>query len=258
MRVLLANDDGILAPGLLAMYRVLSADPDMQVDVVAPETVQSAAAHAITIRHPLLCRDVHIDGAFHGTGVEGSPADCVKLAVNALLPERPELVISGINDGANVGVHVLYSGTVAAAAEGAILRCPSIAVSLKTSDEPDFDRAARLAKPVIDQILRQDARPGRLYNVNLPAPGPGRPKGVRVVRQSTQSLIERFERRHDPAGRPYYWLSGDFGESTDEGDTDLRAIREGYIAVTPLHVDLTHAARLEQMQAWTWPELPRG
>ena len=255
MRVLLCNDDGILAPGILAMFKTLDADPNMQVDVVAPDTVQSAAAHAITIRHPLLCRPVHVAGGFHGTSVEGSPADCVKIAVNALLPQKPDLVVSGINAGANVGIHILYSGTVAAAAEGAILGCAAIAVSLEISDEMDFDRAGRLAKQIIDHIPQSHLRPGRLYNVNIPALRPGWPKGVRVATQSAQSLVERFERRQNPSGRDYFWLTGDFGDPLDEEGTDLRAIGEGYIAVTPLQFDMTNKAQLKDMHEWSWPKM---
>ncbi len=254
MRILLSNDDGILAPGILAMYRVL-ADGGRDVTVVAPETVQSASAHAITIRHPLLCRPVHVSGAFHGTSVEGSPADCVKLAINALMPEPPDLVVAGINAGANVGIHVLYSGTVAAAAEGAILGCPAVAVSLEFSDEMDFDRAARIARRVIDHIVAGGLSPGMLYNVNIPALRPDWPRGIRATTQSTQSLVETLERRQSPGGRAYYWLSGDFGDRRDQEGTDLRAISEGYVSVTPLQFDLTDARRLSEMNDWSWPTL---
>lgn len=255
MRILLSNDDGILAPGILAMYQALTDDGQNDVTVVAPETVQSASAHSITIRHPLLCRTVHVAGGFRGTSVEGSPADCVKLAVRALLPEKPDLVVSGINAGANVGVHVLYSGTVAAAAEGAILGCPAVAVSLDFADELDFDRAGRIARRVIDYLVGRGLHAGKLYNVNIPALKPGWPRGIRSARQSDQSLRERFEKRQDPNGRVYYWLEGGFGDPQDEAGTDLRAITEGFVAVTPLHFDLTHRPDLEVMRDWDWPDL---
>jgi len=250
MRILLCNDDGILAPGIAAMYDVLAVDHD--VTVVAPALVQSATAHAITIRLPLICHKMHVGGRFHGTSVEGSPADCVKLAVHTLMQQKPDLVVSGMNAGANVGIHVLYSGTVAAAAEGAMLGCPAIAVSLEYSSELNFERAAVVARRVIDQILSYGVAPGHLYNVNIPAQKPGWPRGVRVGPQSTLGLDEKIEKRSDPSGRDYYWLSGNFGDTSREADTDLKLLREGYVTVTPLHFDLTHVPRLRAMAEWNW------
>jgi len=250
MDILLCNDDGILAPGIEAMYDVLAVDHN--VTVVAPALVQSATAHAITIRLPLICHKVHVGGKFYGTSVEGSPADCVKLAVHALLPKKPDLVVSGLNAGANVGIHVLYSGTVAAAAEGAMLGCPAIAVSLEYSSELNFDRAAVVARRVIDQIVAYGLSPGHLYNVNIPALKPGWPRGVRVGPQSTLGLDEKLEKRADPNGRDYYWLTGNFGDVSREADTDLKLLREGYVTVTPLHFDLTHVPRLRAMAEWNW------
>ncbi|MCK6486072.1 MAG: 5'/3'-nucleotidase SurE [Phycisphaerae bacterium] len=251
MRILLTNDDGILAPGLAAMYRRLTALG--HVDVVAPESGQSAAAHSITVRYPIMSRQVHVGGEFHGYSVEGSPADCVKLAIHALLDAPPDLVVSGINAGENVGIHVLYSGTVAAAAEGALQGCRAIAVSLEYADELDFDRAAEHAIAVIRDVLDNGLAPGELVSINIPALRPGWPRGVRVAGQSTARLSETFERRNDPQGRPYYWLSGNLLRDVQEtADTDLRAVREGYIAVTPLMVNLTDPSRLSAMRDWPW------
>lgn len=254
MRILLTNDDGILAPGLAAMYRELRALG--HVDVVAPESVQSAAAHSITVRYPLLARRVHVANEFHGHSVEGSPADCVKLAFHVLLERKPDLVVSGINAGANAGIHVLYSGTVAAAAEGAIQGCPAIAVSLEYSDELNFARAAQLTLGVIRTILAEGIDPGDLVSINIPELRAGWPLGVRVASQSITSYPETFEQRQDPTGRPYYWLSAKpLRETPESDDTDLRAVREGYICVTPLKVNLTDRARLQHMRTWEWPEL---
>jgi 5'-nucleotidase len=253
VRILLTNDDGIMAPGLAAMYRALSAIGD--VSVVAPESGQSASAHSITIRYPLMSRTVHVNSEFWGHSVEGSPADCVKLAFHALLDHRPDLVISGINAGENVGIHVLYSGTVAAAAEGALQGCRAIAVSLEYSDELDFDRAAGCAMTVIRKLLATSMTPGQLVSVNIPELRPGWPRGIRVVRQSVAPLPESFEQRTTPMGRPYYWLSGTSRIETAPAETDLKALREGYVTVTPLHVDLTHQARLEELSQIQWPQL---
>jgi len=254
VRILLTNDDGILAPGLAAMWRELRSLGE--VEVVAPESVQSAVAHSITIHYPIMTRRVHVGGEFHGFSVEGSPADCVKLAVHDLLDCKPDLVVSGINAGENIGTHVLYSGTVAAAAEGALQGCAAVAVSLEYSDELDFDLAARHAMTVIRSILHQGIEAGDLVNVNIPALRPGWPRGVRVTAQSMSPLEESFERRADPQGRPYYWLSGKLTEEVDAAfDTDLRAMRDGYIAVTPIRINLTDRARLTHMRSWSWPEI---
>ncbi len=252
MLILLSNDDGILAPGLAAMCRELKHLGD--VHVVAPASGQSAAAHSITITHPLICENVNV-GEFRGQSVEGSPADCVKLAIGTILPRKPELVVSGINNGENVGIHTIYSGTVAAAVEGALLGCPSIAVSLERSPEMDFGRAAKFALTVIRGILANQPQPGHLFNVNIPALKPGWPKGVRVARQSTLPFTDRFESRKDPGGRNYYWLAGAYDDLGAEAGTDFRAQREGYITVVPLKYDLTDDARLASLQSWQWPSL---
>jgi len=234
------------------MYHQLKSLGD--VSAVAPESGQSAAAHSITIRYPLMCQLIHVSGDFHGYSVEGSPADCVKLALHQLLPQKPDLVVSGINAGENVGIHVLYSGTVAAAAEGALQGFPAVAVSLEYSDQLDFDRAAQYALEVIRTLLANGLGPGELVSVNIPQLRPGWPRGVRVARQSLARLTEGFERRNTPQGRPYYWLSGELAAAQDEPEeSDLRAIREGYITVTPLRVDLTHGERYRRMRTWEWP-----
>lgn len=250
MRILLTNDDGVLAPGLLALYKAMRGLGELH--VVAPHAVQSGGSHSITIRHPLLCSRVSLNGDFQAVSVEGTPADCVKVAVNALLPGRPDLIVSGINAGQNTGIHVLYSGTVAAAVEGAIMGLPSMAVSLQIHRDMDFDGSARIARGVIEQLLERGLHPGRVYNINLPEPGPGRPRGVRVAPQSTRAMVERLDRRADPTGREYYWLNGDFASLEDDSPTDRVALREGYVCVTPLQFNLTDTTLLQHMQSWEW------
>lgn len=251
MRILLSNDDGILAPGILAMYHALEGLGD--IDVVAPEGVQSGGSHAITIRHPVLWKSVRVADAFTGTSVEGTPADCVKLAINALLPKKPDLVVSGINAGLNTGIHVLYSGTVAAAIEGAILGCPAVSVSFELYRDMDFTAAGRIARLVIDRIAESGFQRGTVYNINIPELKPGVPRGIRVAPQSTHAMDERIERRSDPYGREYYWLTGDFKNIGDESDTDRHAISEGYVCVTPLHFDLSDRELMKKMAEWNWP-----
>lgn len=253
MHILLSNDDGILAPGLAALYRALA---DLgTITVAAPDSVQSATAHAITVREAINVRRIHVHNEFFGWSVSGRPADCVKLAVCELAESKPDLVVSGINDGANVSINVLYSGTVAAAAEGALLGHPAVAVSLERGAETDFDRAAAIARRVIDAIVANGLSPGRLINVNIPSLRPGLPKGIRVARQALQVMRDRYECREAADGVRQYILDGEFDEPQGPHETDLHALAEGYVVVTPLQVDLTDNARLADLEAVNWPVL---
>jgi 5'-nucleotidase len=254
MRILLTNDDGIYAPGLRALRTELQKLGT--VTVVAPATEQSAAGHSITLHTPLVVQEVREEtGHRLGWAVEGRPADCVKLALLELLPEPPDLLVSGMNAGSNAGINVLYSGTVAAAVEGAFFHRMSIAVSLDyTKPKPhDFPTAANYARQIIEQILAQQP-PGHhwLYNVNLPNLELGPLKGVRVVPQNFVPYTERYDRRIDPRGRTYYWTSPDYGCPDPHPDSDETALRDGYATVTPLQFNLTHPQRLAAMQAWAW------
>ncbi len=248
MNILISNDDGILAPGLLALANAVR---DMgELSIVAPETTQSAAAHSITLTQPLICAPVELPGGFSGHSVAGRPADCVKLALAELLPDnRPDMILSGINAGANVGINVLYSGTVAAAIEGAFFDIPAVAFSLAIRDKVDFDYAGRVAREVLDFLLaREVVRPGYVINVNIPPSECGKPKGIKVVPQSTQCGSTVFDRRFDPRGRLYFWLTGDSGYCQEEKETDVAAIDENYVSVTPLMYDLTDHKRLSDFQ----------
>jgi len=251
MRILLSNDDGILAPGLAAMREALTALG--QVEVVAPATTQSAAGHSITVGGPMAVQRVHVQGSFFGHSVEGRPADCVKLAIAELLDAPPDLVVSGINDGANISINVLYSGTIAAAAEGALLGFPAVAVSLKQGVERDFRQAADLALRLIRRLLDAGLSGGQLVSINIPDLTPGPPLGVRVVPQATRTMRDTFVRHTAPDGRDYYWLAGlEFDRSEHPADNDLDAIQERYIAVTPLQFDMTQYTLLEQLKTLPW------
>ncbi|MEA3366810.1 MAG: 5'/3'-nucleotidase SurE [Planctomycetota bacterium] len=248
MRILVTNDDGIMAPGLMALRRVLA---DLgQVAVVAPTVPQSAVGHSITLTDPIRAHRVDLGEGVVGHGVEGSPADCVKLAVLELLDEPPDLVASGVNLGANVGINVLYSGTVAAAVEGAFFGVPSVAVSIEDSDSPDFEGAARIARRLIDQWLARDAGRATLLNVNVPDLSRGTPKGVRVAGQSLKGWREGWQRRTDPRGRTYYWMVGDPEREEEGAGSDAAALAEGYVTVTPLRFDLTDHVRLDEVGGW--------
>jgi 5'-nucleotidase len=253
VRILLTNDDGVYAPGLRALRAELKKIGD--VTVVAPATEQSAVGHSITLLTPLLVQEV-LDEQDRpmGWAVEGRPADCVKLALLELLPQPPDLIVSGLNAGANAGINVLYSGTVAAAIEGAFFRRTSIAVSLEyTQLGPlDFPRAADLARRVIEQILARQPAQGTLFNVNIPSFDKGPVRGVRTVPQNVASFSETFDRRTDPRGRVYFWSNPGLECPEPHPDTDVTALGEGYITVTPLQFNLTRAELLEQMNEWKW------
>jgi 5'-nucleotidase len=253
MLILLTNDDGIYAPGLVAMYRELVGLGEVR--VVAPETVQSATGHGITLDTPLLTSRVTVQDTFTGTSVDGRPADCVKLAAAKLLPRPPDLVVSGINSGANVGINVIYSGTVAAAIEAAFLGLPAIAVSLYLRREipTDYARTAVLARQTIEQILAAGLGPGRVASVNIPPLRPGeQPTGTRVVRQCVRPWPDTYEERKDPRGRSYFWNSSVFTLGDTDDDTDVAALRHGYITVTPLHFDLTHYPMMREWKEREW------
>ena len=253
MLILLTNDDGIYAPGLVAMYRELVALGE--VHVVAPETVQSATGHGITVDTPLLTSRVTVQDTFTGVSVDGRPADCVKLAAAKLLPRAPDLVVSGINSGANVGINVIYSGTVAAAIEAAFLGLPAVAVSLYLRREvaTDYRRTAALARGTIEQVLAAGLRGGQVVSINLPPLRPDQqPTGVRVVRQCVRPWPDTYEERKDPRGRSYFWNSSVFTLGDVEEDTDVSALRNGYITVTPLHFDLTHYPMMREWKEREW------
>jgi 5'-nucleotidase len=247
MLLLLTNDDGIAAPGLAALYAELIELGE--VEVVAPATVQSATGHGITLSTPLLTNRMNIADLFTGIAVEGRPADCVKLAVSQLLPRAPDLVVSGLNSGANVGINVIYSGTVAAAIEAAFLGLPSIAVSLHLRHEtpPDFKRSAKLARQTIERILEGGLQPGQVASINIPCLPPHQaPAGIKIVRQCTRPWTDTYERRQDPRGREYFWNNSVFSLGATDDDTDVAALRDGYITVTPLQFDLTDHGLLKK------------
>ena len=253
MRILLTNDDGIYAPGLRALLPELRKLGE--VIVVAPATEQSAVGHSVTLTTPLVVQEV-LDEERRpmGWAVEGRPADCVKLALRELLPEPPDLIVSGLNAGSNAGINVLYSGTVAAAIEGAFFRRTSIACSLEyTKLKPlDFPRGAELARRVIEQILAQQPPDGTLFNVNVPSPERGPIRGIRSVPQNVAAYVETYDRRIDPRGRMYFWANPDYCCPDPHPDSDVTALHEGWITVTPLRFDLTHPVLMEQMAGWQW------
>lgn len=252
MKILITNDDGILAPGIEAMYRAVADLGD--VEVVAPETTQSAMGHAITVLSPMTAHRVNVKDTFNGWSVDGRPADCVKLAILELLDWRPDFVLSGINQGINTGINVLYSGTVAGAAEGAFFGVPAMACSLELSDRLNFKRAAAITRSVFQRYAASKPPAGTCLNVNIPALDGGWPRGVRVCPQAVVPMRDRYHRAEDPRGRPVFWLDGAMPPSDHCPDSDLEAVLERYVAITPLKFDVTDRAMLERVDGWGWPQ----
>ncbi|MDA8125705.1 MAG: 5'/3'-nucleotidase SurE [Deltaproteobacteria bacterium] len=246
MRFLLTNDDGIYARGLAALYQELSKDAECL--VVAPEIEQSAVGHSITIFRPLMVRKAFKNGAFLGHAVAGTPADCVKIGLCELAEGPIDLVVSGINRGANVGINVLYSGTVSAATEAAILGVPSLAISLDTHRDADYTVAARFARQMASFILEHPL-PHVALNVNVPAIPEAAIRGVVVTKQGGARLMERFDKRIDPRENAYYWLAGETAlPDCEDEETDASALKRGMITLTPICYDLTRHDLLEGLQ----------
>lgn len=242
MRILLSNDDGYFAPGIAALERELAAQHD--VEVVAPERDRSGASHSLTLDRPLSVRR----GGNGYRFVDGTPTDCVHLAVTGLLPQKPELVISGINHGANMGDDTIYSGTVAAAMEGFLLGIPAIAVSLVGRDAQCFATAARVVRELLDEMPDWGEGEAFLLNVNVPDLPVEALRGRRLTRLGRRHQSEPVVCAKNPRGEPIYWV-GAVGAVQDAGDgTDFHAVAAGFVSVTPLQIDLTHFG---QMALWS-------
>jgi 5'-nucleotidase len=246
MRFLLTNDDGIYAKGLSALYDELSQEADCL--IVAPEIEQSAVGHAITIFRPLMVRRATKTGSFLGYAVCGTPADCVKIGIKELSDKPVDLVVSGINRGANAGINVIYSGTVSAATEAAIMGVPSLAISLDTHKEADFTYAAKFARKMTKLILSNSDLKGSTINVNIPCIPSEKIKGVVVVRQGKSNIVETYEKRVDPRENTYYWISGEYSPKAQSKDTDVAALADGFVTITPIQYDLTRYDLLDTLK----------
>ncbi len=239
MHILLTNDDGIRAPGLRALYAAM-VQAGHEVSVVAPMTEQSAVGHSITFFSPLRVKEV-VEPTFTGLGVFGTPVDCVKLALTTLLDTRPDMILSGINNGANVGVDVLYSGTVSAATEGALAGIPALAASIDDFDHEDFEPQAGFVRDFIATEAWQHLPAQCVLNLNFPAVTQGRSlgKGLRVCPQTGAVYRDGYDVRKDPRGRTYYWLTGVIPPEEVAPGTDRELLSQGYITLTPLQFDMT-------------------
>ena len=244
MRILLSNDDGYFAPGIEHLARALAEIAD--ITVVAPERDRSGASNSLTLDRPLSLR--RAANGFHY--VNGTPTDCVHLAVTGMLDELPDLVVSGINLGANMGDDTIYSGTVAAATEGFLLGIPGIAVSLCSKAGAHFETAARVAREIVETVVRERPQAPLLLNVNVPDVAYERLQGIRVTRLGKRHKAEPVVRSETPRGETVYWV-GAAGGAADAGEgTDFHAVANGFVSVTPLQIDLTHNAQLATIGSW--------
>lgn len=247
-KILVSNDDGIYSEGIQALRETIMEIGEAI--VYAPHKQQSAVGHAITTHVPLRVNPYYSNGEFFGYAVTGTPADCVKLAVTTLLKDKPDLIVSGINHGSNAAINVIYSGTVSAATEGTILGIPSIAFSLTTYSDFDFTYAKKVAKTIALAVLKYGLPPGVLLNVNIPALPEEKIKGIKITQQGNSRWNDYFERRFDPSNREYFWLTGTMDYIDSDPDSDIRAIQENYVSVTPIQFDLTAYDFLDELKKW--------
>ena len=245
MLILCTNDDGYLARGLQVLSEAARALGE--VHVVAPDREQSATSHSLTMHVPIRARRV----GENVHSVTGTPTDCVFLAVQELLPRRPDFVLSGVNHGMNMGEDVLYSGTVSAAMEATVFGVPAVAISYAGRDGKHLDAYAPLLARLLPQLVREGGFPPEtLLNVNLPGIDPAEVKGVKVTRLGRRVFSDSYIRGTDPSGRPYYWIGGGSIEWATEEGTDFAAIDAGYVSVTPLHLDLTNHRLIDHVASW--------
>ncbi len=250
--ILVTNDDGVSAPGLLALAQALRQVG--RVTVVAPDHNWSASGHVKTMHRPLRVKEVTLSDGSSAYASDGAPSDCVALALLGLLPEKVDLVVSGINPNANVGHDLTYSGTVTAAMEGAIWGLPSVAVS---QDSPefftgpiDFSSSASVARLVLEKVMQNGIKPNTLINVNVPYLPFDQLKGFAITRQGLRIYNDELIRRTDPRGRPYYWIGGDAPTGVEEPDSDYGALKAGFVSITPVDLDLTAFAEMEKLKTW--------
>lgn len=254
MRILVSNDDGVYAPGLAALSEAMRQRGD--VEVVAPATEQSGVGHSITFLTPLTAKSIHRDGEHWAWAVDGSPADCVKLSIAELFKDNPvDLVVSGVNHGLNAGINVLYSGTVAAAIEGAFFGVTSVAISLEYDEDADFESAAKIAGEIVDRIAADEGCRGGLFNINVST------EATKVYRRTGVAPIEvlpmgqaqygrSYQRRLDPNDKPYYWALWSAPDSPPPEAVDVSQVAKGKVTLTPLQFDLTDQTRLSKMRDW--------
>jgi 5'-nucleotidase len=248
MKLLLTNDDGIYAEGLWSLHDHLCRKH--KVTIVAPDRERSAVGHGITLQHPLRAENLSVNGHGVCTAVTGTPADCVKLAIVELLDSRPDMVVSGINPGANIGININYSGTVSAAKEAALYGIPAVAVSIHGHSGRHYDDAAGFTERLLDRIFSRGLPRGTFLNVNFPDLPIREMTGVRVSRQALSILSESFEKRKDPRNRHYFWQGTENRTDFEHPETDGAVLGENFISITPIKCDMTDYDTMETLKGW--------
>jgi 5'-nucleotidase len=250
MRILISNDDGIHAPGIRTLAEKLAEDNE--VFVVAPDRERSAAGHSLTLHHPLRVEETQmgIAGNIKAWATTGTPSDCVKIALKAILEEQPDIIIAGINNGPNLGADVLYSGTVSAALEGALLGYPSIAISLCAPEaEPQaYLHSADFLSRFLHRIADINFPKKTILNINVPAIEPSEITGIRITKLGTRMYTDRYEKRLDPRGKTYYWLAGELIDTCPEEGSDIIAIKDNKISITPITFEMTHKSIMPELE----------
>lgn len=247
MRILISNDDGVFAPGIAALERALS-QLDADTFVVAPDRNRSGASHSLTLDRPLAAQ--HHDNGY--IGINGTPTDCVHLALSGLFSEgeTPDLVVSGINAGANLGDDVIYSGTVAAAMEGRNCRYPAIAISLVSFEPKHFETAATIAASLVQKVKALNLSPRTVLNVNVPDLPLSEIQGIHVTRLGHRQPGEAPVEIEDPRGRVRYWIAGTGAAEDNDPGTDFYAVEQGYVSITPLQIDMTQYSGMDNLALW--------
>jgi 5'-nucleotidase len=247
--IIVTNDDGITSPGIKALIEVAKNHGDIV--VIAPDKPQSGVGHAITISSTLRINKIKVFDDQEGYSCSGTPVDCIKLAVNEIMPRKPDLIVSGINHGSNCSINVIYSGTMSAAIEGLLEGIPSVGFSLLDySIEADFTASKKVADKIIREVLKNKLPENVCLNVNIPKLSESEIMGIKICRQANANWIEKFDKRVDPSGREYYWLTGEFKNYDKGTDTDVWALANNYVSVVPTQVDLTAYQAIDALKKW--------
>ena len=246
MKILITNDDGIFSSGLYALWEV--AKEFGSVYVVAPHSQQSAAGHRITISKPIFVEKVKRRNGFEGTSVAGSPVDCVKFGLKKILKNNPDLILSGINLGSNLGNNIIYSGTVAAAIEGAMQNIPSIAFSIDSFNPKNFDTSKGIIRQIINLAVENRITKNFIWNVNIPNCGIDQLKGIKVASQGNQYFNDDFDIRLDPKGNEYYWMVGNMVDEDSTFDSDSYVVKNDYVSISPIGFNISSSKEIEEMK----------
>lgn len=253
LKILVSNDDGIDSLGIYELVKALREIGD--VTVVAPWKEQSAVGHAITMKVPLRVIKYYKNGDFFGYAVDGTPADCVKMGVRNIMTEPPDIVVSGINHGSNTACNVIYSGTVSAAREAVLMNLPAFAISVASHSVSNFGFAGKVAQKICNFILQNKLNKGTLLNINVPDAEEKSIKGIRITTQGNSRWDDIYEKRQDPYGRDYFWLTGNFMDDNEDDLADQKAIINNYVSITPIQLDSTDHKAFQLMKDWNIEKL---